>query len=131
MPGYGGKSLAGYLLATLAILSTAKLGTAILVLGVPAVDAVFVKVSQILQGKNPTQGTRTFLHHRMLDAGWDKPKIALFYWGLSAILGVVALFLNAQQKFFAFIVLAVFILMIIIWLNFYTNWLKPQELDNG
>jgi UDP-GlcNAc:undecaprenyl-phosphate GlcNAc-1-phosphate transferase len=131
MPGYGGKSLAGYLLATLAILSTAKLGTAILVLGVPVVDALFVKTTQVLQGKNPTLGTRTFLHHRMLDAGWSKPKIALFYWGLSAILGIIALFLGTQQKFFAIIILAILILMIIIWLNFYTNWLKPQELDSG
>jgi uncharacterized membrane protein YphA (DoxX/SURF4 family) len=100
-------------------------------LGVPVVDALFVKITQVLQGKNPAYGTRTFLHHRMLDAGWSKPKIALFYWSLSAILGVVALFLGARQKLFALLALGVFVLMIIIWLNFYTSWLKPPESGNG
>ncbi len=131
MPGYGGKSLAGYLLATLAILSTAKLGTAILVLGVPVIDAIFVKTGQVLSGKNPTSGSRNFLHHRLLDAGWSKAKIALFYWGLSAILGAVALILNARQKVYIFVLLGVVLAMVIIWLRFYTTWLKPQEQDNG
>ncbi|MDO8515525.1 MAG: MraY family glycosyltransferase [bacterium] len=131
MPGYGGKSLAGYLLATLAILSTAKLGTAILVLGVPVIDAIFVKTGQIFSGKNPTSGSRNFLHHRLLDAGWSKRRIALFYWGLSAILGAVALILNARQKVYIFVLLGVVLAMVIIWLRFYTTWLKPQESDNG
>src|SRR3989338_5999897 len=39
MPGYSGKSLAGLLLATISILSGAKLGTALLVLSIPMTDA--------------------------------------------------------------------------------------------
>lgn len=131
MPGYGGKSLAGYLLAVLAILTTAKLGTAILVLGVPVIDAIFVKTSQILSGKNPTLGSRNFLHHRFLDAGWSKRQIALFYWMVSAILGIIALILSARQKVFAFVLLGVVLAMIILWLRFYTTWLKPPVSDNG
>jgi UDP-GlcNAc:undecaprenyl-phosphate GlcNAc-1-phosphate transferase len=41
MPGYSGKTLAGFLLALLAILSYGKVGTALLVLGVPMMDAIY------------------------------------------------------------------------------------------
>lgn len=131
MPGYGGKSLAGFLLGTLAILSSAKMGTAILVLGIPLIDAIYVKIGQVLQGKNPTQGARSFLHHRLLDAGWSKRKIALFYWSLSAILGIVALNVNSKQKFFTVILVAVLVAAVIIWLKLSTIFLKRPGPANG
>ncbi len=131
MPGYGGKSLAGYLLATLAILSTAKIGTAILVLGIPIVDSLYVKLGQILQGKNPTLGTRSFLHHRLLAVGVSKAHIALFYWGVSAILAVIALSVNATQKFFAIVVVAVAVVALILWLKHSSTFLKKLDRGNG
>lgn len=131
MPGYGGKSLAGFLLGTLAILTTSKLGTAVLVLGIPLIDAIYVKVSSILSKKNPMMGSRNFLHHRLLDAGWTKPRIALFYWAVSAILGVIALTVNARQKLFTFLIVAVIIAMVIIWLKLYTSFSKKPDQDSG
>lgn len=131
MPGYGGKSLAGFLLGTLAILSTAKMGTAILVLGIPLIDAVYVKTASILSKRNPVLGSRNFLHHRLLDAGWSKRQVALFYWLVSAILGAVALSVNAKQKFFTFLIAAVIILMIIIWLKLSSSSLRKPAPDNG
>ncbi|MCL4389778.1 MAG: undecaprenyl/decaprenyl-phosphate alpha-N-acetylglucosaminyl 1-phosphate transferase [Patescibacteria group bacterium] len=131
MPGYGGKSLAGFLLGTLAILSVAKLGTAILVLGVPLMDSFYVVTSRILARKNPTWSGRDHLHHRLLDAGWSKRKIALFYWGVSAILGMVALTVNARQKFFAVVMVAVIVLMLILWLKLSSIFLRKSASDNG
>lgn len=131
MPGYGGKSLAGFLLATLAILTAVKLGTAILVLGIPLVDAVFVLFSRLLSGRNPTTAGRLHLHHRLLDAGWSKRKIALFYWGVSAILGIVALTVNPKQKIFAVLMVAVIVVGIILWLKLSTTYLKRFVPDNG
>jgi UDP-GlcNAc:undecaprenyl-phosphate GlcNAc-1-phosphate transferase len=131
MPGYGGKSLAGFLLGTLAILNTTKVGTAILVLGVPAIDAVYVLLSRLMFRHNPTLGSRTHLHHRLLAAGWGKRRIALFYWIISAILGAVALSVNARQKFFAGIVVSVIILGLILWLKLYTSFLKKSDRGSG
>ncbi len=131
MPGYGGKALAGYLLGTLAILTTAKLGTAILVLGIPIIDAIFVFSSRILSLRNPVVATRTHLHHRLLDAGWSKRSISLFYWIVSAILGVVALTVNPRQKIFAVLVVAVSVIGIIIWLKLSTIFLKKSDRDSG
>ena len=80
MPGYSGKSLGGFLLAVLAILSTTKVGTALVVLGVPIMDASWSIVRRIMQKKSPVWGDRGHLHHKLLDLGWGKRKVAAFYW---------------------------------------------------
>ncbi len=131
MPGYGGGALAGFLLATLSILSWGKLGTAILVLGVPLIDAFYTLARRIIQGKSPVWADRGHLHHKLLDLGWGKRRIALFYWLLSAILGAVALGLNSQQKLFVFILLAVAVGGLILWLSYFTTFSKPRDPDNG
>lgn len=131
LPGYSAKSLAGYLLGTLAILNSVKFGTALLVLSVPTIDAIYVIVSRILSRKNPTQPSRNHLHHRLLDAGWSKRKIALFYWSLSAILGVIALNVNSKQKFFTVLLVAVLVLAVIVWLKLSTIFLKKPGRVSG
>lgn len=101
MPGYGGGILGGYFLAVLAILSTTKVGTLLVVLGVPLVDAGLIIGRRILAGKSPVWGDRGHFHHYLLDrAGWSKKRIALFYWGVTGILGIAALRLNSQQKLY-------------------------------
>lgn len=107
MPGYGGKSLAGLMLAVLSILSGAKVGTAVLVLGLPMIDGIYSLARRILSKKSPFRADRGHLHHKLLDLGWGRRRIAVFYWGVSAILGFFALSLNSQGKFFAVILVAV------------------------
>jgi len=131
MPGYGGKSLAGFLLAVISVLSATKIGAAVMVLGVPLIDAVFVMAGRIMRGKSPVWGSRTHLHHRLLDLGWSKPRIALLYWGVSAILGLAALVLGSAGKFAVVSVLAAAMLVLIVWLSLYSNWQKLFGLDSG
>ena len=103
MPGYSGKSLAGFFLAVLAILSGAKLATLILLLGIPMIDAVFVLTKRLLNKKSIMHSDASHLHHQLLKIGWSRPQIAIFYWSISFVLGLVALFLNSSQKFYAFL----------------------------
>ena len=99
LPGYGATAL--YLLvAVVSILSSSKLATAILVLGIPSVDAMFTIIRRILSRKSPFAGDRKHLHHILLDLGLSQRKIALFYWLISAIVGVITLQLQSQGKFF-------------------------------
>lgn len=131
MPGYGGKTLAGYLLALLGILSFAKLGTALLVLGIPMLDAVATLIRRIGKKKSPVMADRGHLHHRLLDLGWGKRRIALFYWGVSAILGLVSLTLTSKLKVFAFIVVAVSLTMFLVWVSYFTQFSKRRDRDSG
>lgn len=118
MPGYGGKTLAGLLLSTIAILSGGKIGSALIILAVPMLDAGYILIKRILSKKSPFRADRSHLHHQLLSLGWGKRRIALFYWGVSAILGLLTLTLESQQKFYAFLVLGAVVGGILIWLNF-------------
>ena len=117
MPGYGGSTLAGYLLGILSILATAKVGVLIVVLGIPLIDTGYVIISRILKGKSPVWGDRNHLHHRLLDAGMSKGQVALFYWAITGILGVTALNLNTNAKVYTMIGVAVLLGGLIIWLT--------------
>ncbi len=119
MPSYGGATLAGYLLAVLSILSTTKVGTLIIVLGVPLVDTGYVIVRRILSGKSPVWGDRGHLHHKLLDIGWSKPMVAIFYWTITLILGVIALYLNTPNKLYTIVGVAIFVGGLILWLTYH------------
>lgn len=131
MPGYSGKTLAGFFLAILGILSFGKLGTAILVLGVPTIDAAYTIIRRLSKGKSPVWADRGHLHHRLLDLGWGKRRIALFYWGVSAILGWIALTVNSRQKLFALLLVGVIIGGFIAWVNFFSHFSSPPDPDSG
>lgn len=105
-PGYGATSIY-LLLSVIAILSGAKLATAILVMGVPMIDGIFTITRRMLSGKSPFWHDRLHLHHQLLRLGYGQRSIALFYWGLSAILGAVALTLSSTAKFFALVMLLI------------------------
>lgn len=118
MPGYGGGTLAGYLLAILSILSTTKVGTLVVVLGVPLIDTGYTIIRRILSGKSPVWGDRGHLHHRLLDAGLSKNQVALTYWIITAALGILALNLNTASKLYTMIGLGTFVGSIIVWLSY-------------
>jgi UDP-GlcNAc:undecaprenyl-phosphate GlcNAc-1-phosphate transferase len=103
MPGYGGSTLAGYMLAIASILSTTKVGTLIVVLGIPLIDTGYVVIRRILSGKSPVWGDRGHLHHKLLDSGLSKKQVSQVYWSLTAILGILALNLNSTFKLYTII----------------------------
>jgi UDP-GlcNAc:undecaprenyl-phosphate GlcNAc-1-phosphate transferase len=108
MPGYGGGSLAGFWLGILSIVSFGKVGTFVLVLAIPFTDALYTLVRRIRSGVSPFRPDRGHLHHRLMDMGWGKRRIAAFYWIVTAILGCVSLFLNGVEKLIVFITIALF-----------------------
>ncbi len=116
-PGDSGSYFLGYFVAVIAILSGAKVGTALLVMAVPLVDGIFTILRRIASGKSPFVGDRGHLHHKLLELGWGQRRIALFYWLLCAILGATALSLESAGKLFAVVLISVFVLGGLIWLN--------------
>jgi len=117
MPSYSGSTLAGYLLALLSILSTAKVGTLTMVLAIPLVDSTYVIVRRILTGKVPVWGDAKHLHHRLLSAGLSKHQVALLYWTFSGVFGLMALKLNASQKLYTIVGVVFFVGGLILWLS--------------
>ena len=118
-------------MAVLAILSGAKVATAILVLGVPLMDAVYTVVRRVAAGRSPVWGDRGHLHHKLMDLGWGKRRVALFYWLVTAILGLSALRLNSTAKAYTMVLLAVVLGGFLLWLNTATYFLKKPGRDSG
>lgn len=131
MPGYSGKSLAGFLLGVLSLLVTAKVGTLMVVLGLPLVDSFFALLRRLTSKRSPVWGDRAHLHHRLLDMGWSKRKIAVFYWSITAFLGVLALNLNSQQKFYTMITLILIIGGFLLWVSYFTKSSSPPDQHSG
>lgn len=115
MPGYSATSLAGLLLGVLSILSTAKIGTLIVVLGIPTIDAIYVISKRILSGKSPVWGDKGHLHHQLLKMGWGKRRIAIFYWLTALALGTVALQVDARKKLLIMLGLGGLMAAFLIW----------------
>jgi len=107
MPGYGGGALAGFLLGVLSILSFGKFGTAFLILAIPMLDAGYTIIRRIKNKKSPFKADWGHLHHKLLDIGWGKRRIAIFYWFITFILGISSLFLKGIEKLIVFLMIAV------------------------
>lgn len=103
-PGYGATSIY-LLLSVVAILSGAKLATAILVMGVPMADGLFTIIRRVASGKSPFWHDNLHLHHQLLRLGYSQRSISLFYYIVSGILGAVSLTLSSTGKLFAILML--------------------------
>ena len=110
MPGYGGGALAGFLLGIISILTFGKVGTAVLILSIPMIDAVYTMIRRLKKKQSPFRADWGHFHHRLLEIGWGKRRIAWFYWLISLILGIASLFLAGIEKLIAFITIAILLL---------------------
>jgi UDP-GlcNAc:undecaprenyl-phosphate/decaprenyl-phosphate GlcNAc-1-phosphate transferase len=114
MPGYGGGTLAGMILASLSILAGAKLATTGLLLIVPLVDGVWAITRRIATRHSPVWGDRQHLHHQLLAFGWKKWQVAIFYYLLGGAAAFLALTSGHKGRFFAILVGGVIILAFLI-----------------
>lgn len=120
-PGYGATALY-LLLAVVSILSSAKLATAILVMGIPTVDAAFTIIRRVLSGRSPFWHDNKHLHHLLLRFGLSQRQVALFYWSISAILGVISLTLQSKSKVFAVSMLVVLVFGALLFLHLFVKY---------
>ena len=116
-PGYSATIL-GYFIGILSITSGVKLATAVLVMGVPTVDAILTILRRLLAKRSPFWHDRGHLHHLLLNSGMGHRGIAVFYWLMSLILGVVALSVSSRGKLFAIILVIVVVAGIVFMLRF-------------
>jgi hypothetical protein len=92
----------GYTLALLSILGTAKVAVALLVLGVPIIDAFWIIVRRLAQGRSPFSPDRGHLHHRLLDIGLSHRQTVVLIYAICVVLAVLALLLSGATQIVAF-----------------------------
>jgi UDP-GlcNAc:undecaprenyl-phosphate GlcNAc-1-phosphate transferase len=103
--GDSGAYFLGMILGGLSIVSGAKLATALLVLGVPVLDALWAVTRRLLAHKSPFTADRGHVHHLLLDLGLSQRQVALVIYSFALAFGLVATIAGSAQKLFALIVL--------------------------
>ena len=101
--GTSGVMFVGYILAVLAILGTAKVVVALLVLGVPIIDTFWVIVRRLLAGRSPFTPDRGHIHHRLLDVGLGHRGTVLLIYAICASLGIMSLVVSSATQVYAFL----------------------------
>ncbi|HCJ52210.1 MAG: hypothetical protein A2898_00275 [Candidatus Kerfeldbacteria bacterium RIFCSPLOWO2_01_FULL_48_11] len=104
--GEGGSLWTGFLLGTIAIISGAKIATALLIFGIPILDVAWVIFRRVMSGRSVTQADRQHLHFRLLDVGFSHKQAVIFLWIVTAGFGTAALFLQGKEKVASLVVLA-------------------------
>lgn len=89
--GTCGALFCGYNLATLSVIGGTKAATVLLVLAIPILDAAWIIIRRLSQGRSPFLGDRIHIHYRLKDAGLSEGRIVLLLWALSALLGTLAI----------------------------------------
>jgi UDP-GlcNAc:undecaprenyl-phosphate GlcNAc-1-phosphate transferase len=107
--GTSGVMFMGYTLAVLSIVGTAKIAVALLVLAVPIIDAFWIIVRRLAQGRSPFSPDRGHLHHRLLDVGLSHRQTVLLIYAICVGLGGLSLLLSGAGQVYAF--LGVFVLI--------------------
>lgn len=110
--GEAGCTFVGFMLGVLSIISGGKLATALLIMGIPILDAVWTILRRIFSGKHIYEGDRKHLHFRLLDVGLSHRQTVLFLYLLTLIFGLSSLFLQSQYKIIALGVLVIVMIIL-------------------
>jgi UDP-GlcNAc:undecaprenyl-phosphate GlcNAc-1-phosphate transferase len=106
--GTTGVMVMGYLLAVLAILGSAKVPVALLILGVPIIDTFWIITRRILSGHSPFTPDRGHIHHRLLDLGLSHRGVVLAIYAITATLALISLVLaGGPGPIYAFMAIVV------------------------
>ena len=126
--GESGSTFAGFMLAVLAIVSGGKIATALLVMGIPLLDMVWVVLQRLANRQSPFSGDRKHLHYKLTELGFSEPQAVLLLYTLTGIFGMSALFLQSRGKLIALIILG--IVMLAIFASVYSAFRNKERYES-
>lgn len=101
--GDSGSLFIGLVLSSIGIISLFKITTATIVIvplvifGIPLFDTSAVFFGRLLRGDPLFRADKTHLHHRLLRMGFNHRQACFLLYGVSALLGAVAIFVNVNR----------------------------------
>lgn len=114
--GESGSLYIGFMLGVLSIISGGKIATALLILGLPILDLVWVIIQRLRAGRSPfTSADRLHLHFRLLDAGFSPRQSVMMIYVIVAIFGVSTLYANGIDKVMVLLGLVVVTSLLVWW----------------
>ncbi|MBV9688831.1 MAG: hypothetical protein JO202_03870 [Ktedonobacteraceae bacterium] len=116
--GDSGSQFLGLGLAVLSTMGGAKVGAALMLLGIPILDVAVVAINRIRSGQRPWHFDMTHLHHRLLATGLSVRQICYLFYAMTIFFGLLALFLTRFYKLIGIGLVGVTMAALIIWLDY-------------
>lgn len=117
-----GSQFLGFVLACVSVMGLFKLHTVItflvpvLAMAIPLADTVFAFFRRIVHGQSPFHADKGHFHHRLLAMGLNQKQAVAVLYGISAVMGLVAVLLTGRDPFQRIIcVIAAFIISLVVW----------------
>lgn len=118
-----GSQLLGFVLSTVSIMGLFKFHAIItflvplLALAVPLADTVFAFFRRILHGQSPFHADKGHFHHRLLAMGLNQKQAVAVLYGVSALLGTVAVLLAGTSMPLRIVCIVIgFVISLAMWL---------------
>ncbi len=125
--GEGGSVFVGFILGVLAIISGSKIATTLLVVGIPALDVLWVVIYRTVKRKSLIKGDSAHLHYRLLKKGLSHKFVVLLMYLLAIGFGVTTLFLQSKQKLIALAILVLVMIVLGIYLVCDFSFIKQKQ----
>ncbi len=127
-----GATACGLIIAAVSVLSRAKVAVALLVLLVPALDAVVAVGRRTARGQSPVWGDNDHLHHHLLRMGLSQRVVAVLYWLFTIGGGLLALYAAEKGNLLTILMVVGAVLFILVVLNVGNRSLgKPLEGEDN
>ncbi len=115
-----GSNFLGFILATVSMLGMAKtyalmtIIVPVVILGLPIFDTLFAMARRILRHQSIMQADRGHIHHRLIDAGLSQKQAVLVLYGVTALLGILAVIILESNLWKVLILLAILAILSVI-----------------
>ncbi len=117
-----GSQFLGFVLGVSAIMGLFKLQAIItfivplLALAVPLADTLFAFIRRILKGQSPFHADKGHFHHRLMATGLSQKQTVAVLYGVSAIMGLVAVLISGHNNLIKILcVVGIFLMLLGIW----------------
>ena len=133
-----GSQMLGFVLSTASIIGLFKFHAIIsflvplLALAVPLADTVFAFIRRIVHGQSPFHADRGHFHHRLLALGMSQKQAVAVLYGVSAVLGLIAVLMTGRSVVLRIVcIAAAFLISITIWLLVLHSIPRTQKEEKG
>lgn len=117
LAGTSGSMFMGFILAALAVFAGVKIATAILIMAVPVIDALWVIGERMKSSDSVFKSDNRHLHYKLLELGWSQKRIIVFFYAITLCISAVALNTRAMGKMITLILVAVIMSATLMFIN--------------
>mgnify|MGYP006284077573 CR=1 FL=1 len=116
--GDTGAMFSGYILAAISIVGALKSAAVVtvfvplLALGIPIFDTIFAIIRRLYHNKPLGKADHGHIHHRLLALGWSQTEAVLIVYGISVMLGLMALVINGSSLINAVLLFGLIVIVV-------------------